>query len=266
MSMGYQVGVTPLQMVAAVSSVANGGQLMQPRVVRALIRDGKRFEVKPTVLGRTIGKDTSVILTGIMEQVVERGTATFARIDGYTIAGKTGTSHKLVDGRYSSTDFFASFVGFIPSRNPVATIIVVLDSPHALGHFGGPIAGPVFQRIAQATLRHYGIAPTLNAPPPVLVARRSAPSDLQPAGNAREAAIIPVGSPGAQHDLPDFRGLSAREVVRILTRMGLTARLHGNGVVSAQVPAAGTPIDPGTACELWLERVPVGVASLVAER
>ena len=82
MSMGYQVGVTPLQMVAAVSSVANGGDLIQPRVVRALIRDGKRTEVKPTVLGRTISKDTAVTLTGIMEQIVERGTATYAQVDG----------------------------------------------------------------------------------------------------------------------------------------------------------------------------------------
>jgi cell division protein FtsI (penicillin-binding protein 3) len=266
MSMGYQVGVTPLQMVTAVSAIANGGQLLQPRVVRALIRDGKRLEVKPTVLGTAIGKDTSVTLTGIMEQVVERGTATFAQIDGYTIAGKTGTAHKLVDGRYSNTDFFASFVGFFPSRNPVAAIIVVLDSPHAHGHFGGPIAGPVFQRIAQATLRQFGIAPTLNAPPPVLVASRAAPSEIQAASNARDGSFVQVGAPGGQNDFPDFHGLSAREVVRILTKMGLTARLHGNGVVAAQRPSAGTPIDSGTTCELWLERAPVAVASLVGEQ
>ena len=171
MSMGYQVGVTPLQMAAAISSVANGGDLIQPRVVRALIRDGKRIEVKPALLGRTISKDTAATLTGIMEQTVERGTATFAQIDGYTIAGKTGTAAKLIDGRYSHRDYFASFVGFLPSRNPVATIIVVIDSPHAHGYYGGPIAGPVFQQIAEATLRHFGVAPTLNAPPPVLVAR-----------------------------------------------------------------------------------------------
>ena len=80
MSMGYQVGVTPLQMVAAISSVANGGDLIQPRVVRALVRDGKRVEVTPTILGRTISKDTAVTLTGIMEQIVERGTGN-ARAD-----------------------------------------------------------------------------------------------------------------------------------------------------------------------------------------
>ena len=98
-------------------------------------------------------------LTGIMEQIVERGTATYAQVEGYTIAGKTGTASKLVNGRYSNSDYYASFVGFLPSRNPVATIIVVIDSPHAHGYYGGPIAGPVFQRIAEATLRHLGVSP-----------------------------------------------------------------------------------------------------------
>lgn len=256
MSMGYQIGVTPLQMVAAVSSIANGGELFQPRVVHALIRDGHRVEVKPTVLGKTITKDTAAALTGIMEQVVERGTGTFAQVAGYTIAGKTGTAHKLVNGRYSHSDHFASFVGFLPSRNPIAAIIVVIDSPHAHGHFGGPIAGPVFQRIAEATLRHFGVPPTLDAPP-VLVARRAELPDIQPAWAmpiGRETSIVPVGTPGAVRDLPDLRGLSAREALRSLAKIGLRARLNGNGVVATQVPAAGAPIEPGTTCELWLER------------
>ena len=262
MSMGYQVGVTPLQMVAAISSVANGGDLIQPRVVRALVRDGKRVEVKRTVLGRTISKDTAITLTGIMEQIVDRGTATTAQVAGYTIAGKTGTASKLVNGRYSNTDYYASFVGFLPSRNPVATIIVVIDSPHARGYYGGPIAGPVFQRIAEATLRHLGVPPTLNAPPPILVARRTERPDIQPARNQRDASIVHVGASGDVRDLPDFRGLSAREALRVLTKIGLTARLTGNGAVTSQVPAPGTPIEPGMAFELRLERTPLAVASL----
>ena len=265
MSMGYQVGVTPLQMVTAISSVANGGDLIQPRVVRALIRDGKRVEVKRTVLGRTISKDTAATLTGIMEQTVERGTATYAQVEGYTIAGKTGTASKLVNGRYSTSDYFASFVGFLPSRNPVAAIIVVIDSPHARGYYGGPIAGPVFQRIADATLRHFGVAPTLNAPPPVLVARRDPSRQVWPARGGPDAAIVPATDVTSLSDLPDFRGLSAREAVRILTKMGLTARLNGTGVVTAQRPVAGSPIEPGISTELWLERSPRALASLAVE-
>jgi cell division protein FtsI (penicillin-binding protein 3) len=264
MSMGYQVGVTPLQMVTAISSVANGGDLIQPRVVRALVRDGKRIEVKPTILGRTISKDTAATLTGIMEQIVDRGTATQAQIDGYTIAGKTGTASKLVNGRYSNRDYYASFVGFLPSRNPVATIIVVIDSPHAHGYYGGPIAGPVFQRIAQATLRHLGVPPTLNAPPPVLVARRTAQPEMQ-GRSRRTASFVQVGTNGYVRDLPDLRGLSAREALRVLTKIGLTARLIGNGVVTSQAPAPGTPTEPGMACELKLERTPLAFASLAVE-
>jgi cell division protein FtsI (penicillin-binding protein 3) len=265
MSMGYQVGVTPLQMVAAVSSVANGGDLIQPRVVRALVRDGKRVEVKPAILGRTISKDTAVTLTGIMEQIVERGTATQAQVAGYTIAGKTGTAAKLVNGRYSKTDYYASFVAFLPSRNPVATIIVLIDSPRAHGYFGGPIAGPVFQRIAEATLRHLGVPPTLNAQPPVLVARRTEWTDIQPARTRSAPSIVRVGGSSDVHDLPDFRGLSAREALRVLTKIGLTARLTGDGMVTAQAPAPGTPIEPGMACELRLERTPAAVASMAVE-
>lgn len=254
MSMGYQVGVTPLQMVAAVSSVANGGDLLQPRVVRALVRDGKRTEVKPTVLGRTISKDTAATLTGIMEQIVERGTATYAQVPGYTIAGKTGTASKIINGRYSHTDYYASFVAFLPSRNPVATIIVVIDSPHARGYYGGPIAGPVFQRIAEATLRHLGVPPTLNAPPPVLVTRRTERPDIQPARGERDASIVHVETNGHVRDLPDVRGLSARDALRVLTKIGLTTRLRGNGVVTSQTPPPGTLIEPGMTCELALER------------
>src|SRR6185436_16810995 len=173
-SMGYQVGVTPLQMAAAVSSVANGGQYVEPRAVRAAYRDNRRYEVKPKVLRRTISLDTAAALTGIMEQVVERGTAKgFAQIPGYTIAGKTGTANTLVNGRYSNSTY-ASFVGFLPSRDPKVTILVMLDSPRGKnGHFGGAVAAPIFRRIAEATLRYMSVPPSVNPAPPVLVTRQA---------------------------------------------------------------------------------------------
>jgi cell division protein FtsI/penicillin-binding protein 2 len=104
--MGYQVGVTALQMVTAVSSVANGGELVEPRLIRAVYRDNRRYAVTPKIVRRTISADTAATLTTIMEGVVgdAHGTATRARIPGYTIAGKTGTAAKLVNGRYSTSD------------------------------------------------------------------------------------------------------------------------------------------------------------------
>jgi cell division protein FtsI/penicillin-binding protein 2 len=121
---------TPLQMVAAVSSIANGGELVEPRVVRAMYRDSRRFAVRPKVLRRTVSRETADVMTTIMEQVVTRGTAKLAQIPGFTVAGKTGTASKLIGGRYSGSENNVSFVGFLPSRDPVVAIIVVIDAPH----------------------------------------------------------------------------------------------------------------------------------------
>ncbi len=255
-SMGYQVGVTPVQMAAAVSSIANGGMLYEPRVVRATITDGQRAAVPHKVLRRTVSERTAAQLTAIMEAVVERGTAKAAQIDGYTIAGKTGTAHKVINGAYSPSEYNASFVGFLPSRKPALTIIVVIDSPHGKGYMGGAVAAPIFKRIAEASLRHLGIAPTVNPAPPVLVAARG--HDEEP----RESPeVVPVEFEQKRvlaRDglMPDLRGMSARDATRALTRVGMTGRLNGDGFVLEQTPAAGGVLLPGTECVLTLGRQP----------
>ena len=262
MAMGYQVGVTALQMAAAVSSVANGGSLMEPRVVRALIQDGRRIVVRPRRIRTTVNSKTAAQLTGIMEAVVERGTATAAKIPGYAIAGKTGTAAKVVNGHYSHTAYNASFVGFIPSRRPALTIIVVIDSPRAGTYYGGTVAAPIFKRIAEASLQQLGIAPTVDAPPPVLVERHQPQLAIPTVAAALTPSILSVETPANLQTLPDFRGLSAREVVRTLTRIGMTARLSGEGFVVEQDPAPGAPIERGAACEVRLaRRMPVPAAA-----
>jgi cell division protein FtsI (penicillin-binding protein 3) len=252
-SMGYQVGVTPLQMAAAVSSVANGGTLYEPRVVRAVVQGGQRAEVPPRVVRRTISPETAATLTGIMEQVVERGTATAAKLRGYSIAGKTGTAAKLVAGHYSKTDYNASFVGFIPSRKPALTIIVVVDTPRAGGYYGGSIAAPIFKRIAEASLRYLGLPPTIDPATPVLIARQSA-ADQAPQRYTHAVASESVAPPTAPGSMPDVRGLSAREAVRRLAHLGIMASLEGDGVVVGQEPSAGSHIDGVTSCRLVLDR------------
>jgi cell division protein FtsI (penicillin-binding protein 3) len=262
-SMGYQVGVTPLQMAAAVSSVANGGEYVEPRVVRAIYRDNRRYEVRPKVLRRTITADTAAVLTSIMEGVVERGTAKPAQIPGYTIAGKTGTATKLVNGAYSHSDYFGSFVGFIPSQRPVVTILVVLDSPHGPhGYYGGNVSAPIFKRVAEATLQYLGVAPTLNPAPPVLVARRDDESGAASASFSQgstgstneEPPIVRVVADGPPGTMPDLQGMSAREAVHRLVKLGLTARVEGNGFVVAQDPPAGSALDSVSHCRLTLDR------------
>src|SRR3954453_489440 len=188
MSMGYQVAITPLQMVAAVSSVANGGTYIEPRVVRAVYHNGVRYQVAPKAVRRTVSADTAASLTAIMEEVVTDGTAKRAHIDGYTVAGKTGTAQKLVHGQYSHSDHFASFVGFVPSQNPPLAIVVVIDAAKGPnGDHGGTVAAPIFKNIAEPALRDLGTPPSVNPPTPVLVARHDesaphAPTNAVPAG------------------------------------------------------------------------------------
>jgi len=195
-------------------------------------------------------------MTQIMEAVVDRGTATAAKINGYTIAGKTGTSAKIVNGRYSKSEYNTSFVGFIPSRKPALTIIVVIDSPHGrVTAYGGTVAAPVFQRIADAALRHMGIGPTINPAPPVMIARRengAEPAQPVPVGASQVAdrvrATVPEGS------MPDLRGLGAREAVKSLMRIGLNARVSGDGFVIEQSPEPGAPLVRGDDALLKLAR------------
>jgi cell division protein FtsI/penicillin-binding protein 2 len=257
LSMGYQIGVTPLQMVAAVGSIANGGELLAPHVVRATIVDGVRTEVPRQVIRRTIPTGIADELTTILEQVVERGTAKAAQIPGYTIAGKTGTAEKLENGRYSKVHNNVSFVGFVPSREPRAVIIAVLDSPRRGGRTGGAVAAPVFRAVAEATLRRLGVAPT-EPDPHGLVAGSNRPTGPTPVnlplilrGSSVEVAPAMANAPGT---LPDLRGLSAREAARVLSAIGVEARLSGSGVVQRQWPAAGSVLRPGQTCDLVLVR------------
>lgn len=253
-SMGYQVGVTPLQMVAAVSSIANRGELVEPRIVRAMYRDDRRFAVRPKVVRRTLSAETAAVLTTIMEGVVERGTARLAQIPGYAIAGKTGTASKLIGGRYSASENNVSFVGFVPSQNPIAAIVVVIDAPHANGNSGGTVSAPVFKRIAEATLRYLGVAPTINPAAPVLVARREERSSFSTAVADTGGAIVNLVAGGPAGTLRDLRGLSARDAMRTLVQLGLSARITGDGFVVSQDPPAGSPVEAGGICHVVLER------------
>ena len=113
-----------------------------------------------------------------------------AQIEGYTVAGKTGTASKLVNGRYSKSDYNASFVGFVPSRKPALTIVVVIDSPHAHGYYGATVSAPIFKRIAEAALQHLGVGP--NDEPAAAGDRRAqaAPKSGRTTGACARAAPI----------------------------------------------------------------------------
>jgi cell division protein FtsI (penicillin-binding protein 3) len=159
-SMGQEVGVTPLQMITAVSAIANDGVLMKPYVV-AEVRDQKAqrmTEILPQVKSRVVSPATAHTLTTIMEGVVSSGTGTKAAIPGFRVAGKTGTAQKVDPrtGTYSSALSIGSFVGFVPADAPRLTIIVVIDEPQGEA-WGGVVAAPVFRRVGEQVLTSLGV-------------------------------------------------------------------------------------------------------------
>jgi cell division protein FtsI (penicillin-binding protein 3) len=182
-SMGQEVGVTPLQLVTAMSAVANGGWLMKPYIVSS-IRDasGKIVaEQGPQVRRQPVSLETARTLTGILEGVVTKGTGARAAVPGYRVAGKTGTAQKIdpKTGGYSSTLFVGSFVGFVPADDPRLAIVAVIDEPHAEA-WGGVVAAPVFRSVAEQALRYLGVP----AGEPVKVALTLAP------GAGAEGAVV----------------------------------------------------------------------------
>jgi len=158
-SFGQEIAVTPLQMVVALSAIANGGTLMEPHIAKALMRDGKIIkEIKPKKIRRVISKKTSRQMMKILKFVVENGTGKKAAIDGFEVAGKTGTAQKYIreTKSYSKTEFISSFIGYAPADDPRLVILVMIDNPKGR-YWGGVVAAPVFVKIAEKSLRHLNV-------------------------------------------------------------------------------------------------------------
>jgi cell division protein FtsI/penicillin-binding protein 2 len=158
-SFGQGIAVTPLQMVRAVSVIANGGSLMEPRVVKA-IKDanGKTVTIPPKKIQQVISKKTAQEVTEMMVVAVDKGEAKFAKPQGYRIAGKTGTAQIPVEGHYDDKKTIASFVGFGPADNPKFVMLVTLREPSS-SQWGSETAAPLFFSIAKDLFVYYGISP-----------------------------------------------------------------------------------------------------------
>lgn len=272
-SMGQEVGVTPIQLVTAVSAIANGGFLHKPYVVSEvrkgdqLLSSGDVAEPEPR---QVIRPETAATLRKMMEGVIlsPQGTGKYARLDGWTAAGKTGTAQKIDPntGRYSHTQFIASFTGFAPINNPAVTILVSLDSPVS-SHEAAMTAAPVFKRVAEQVL------PYLDVPRDVPVTAKliqasykdisEAPDtsldDFNPADfNAqpeeqnppakKEPALPSVTvalDEGGDIGVPDFHGKTVREVAETCLRLGLDPIVIGSSLAQDQSPAPGAKVRRG---------------------
>jgi cell division protein FtsI (penicillin-binding protein 3) len=282
-SMGQGVGVTPVQLVTAISAIANGGLLYKPKIV-AEVRRGDRVvatsvDAESAEPRQVIRPETAATMRQLLEGVVLHGTGPRARLDGWTSAGKTGSAQKIdpATGRYSTSQLVASFTGFAPINDPAVAILVSLDS---VGHHeGGEVAAPVFKRIAEQVLAYLDVPRDVPLNPKLIetafLKRASAdPSSLedltavdfsgQPDPMPAESQTPAAGVRADQHaqdkvepltaavdqgrdiEVPDFTGKTMREVTDICLKLRLEPVLVGSGLALEQVPALGAKLRRGT--------------------
>ena len=265
LAMGQEVSVTPIQIISAISAVANGGTLYPPRIVHEIQGDASGLQRPDATPRQATDEKTAADMRAMMEDVVLEGTGKPARLNGYTAAGKSGTAQKIdpATGRYSATQYNASFVGFAPVNEPAVTILVVLDSPVG-AHHGGEVGGPVFKRIAEQVLAYLGVPHDLAGPSDVETAKNSQPraprietrngkaktalnaTTLDQATSSEKQAQTVAFDGQDAVPVPNLAGRNVRAVMEECQRMGLVPSLIGSGVAVEQSPSAGLLVPPGS--------------------
>lgn len=243
MAIGQSIAVTPLQLVTAMSAIANDGVLLKPNIVKRITNgDGSIYqESNRKEVRRVIESATDKTLVGLLEEVVATGGGAKASVQGYRIAGKTGTAQKIrEDGvGYLEDRYIASFCGFAPVENPQITLLVMIDDP--LGQFyGGQIAAPVASEIFALLFRYLHIEPTSD--PFLDLEKYKSNQPMQSVQEQiREIPTVPEG----MILLPDLRGKTIREASQSLSDLGINIDIQGSGICSAQEIAPYTAVDPG---------------------
>ena len=237
---GQGVGVTPIQMATAFCALVNGGNLMKPYLASEVFDEKEKTLVRtnPQIVRRVISREASRIISQMMATVTQPGgTGTRAAIEGYTVAGKTGTAQKPEAGRYSLDKRVASFIGAVPAENPEIVILVLIDEPKGSPSqkYGGVCAAPVFAKIAESTLRHRRRFEKDG------IGRKEVQIDLVKLNPARTMELKESNYDRQvdENRMPDLLGMSMRNVLRIAQQQNLDITVLGSGVAVRQSPQAG---------------------------
>ena len=294
MSMGQSIAVTPIQLITALSAVANDGQRLRPQIVREVrTKDGEIIRgFQPDIVSQVIDKQTAQEVKKVLESVVENGTGKGAYLEGFRIAGKTGTAQKVGEGGYMAGKYIASFAGFTPADNPQIAMLVIIDEPIGM-YYGGVIAAPAFAAVMKDILQYLKVTPHVfkNADNEKQEVYRVVPSvinllvteamqELHKAGlqarieetGERVVDQIPKSGSRIPKDssvllytmtprygvgeitVPDCSGRSLREVADMLAEMGLSIKPTGVGLKSVkQQPLPGIKVLPGTTVTIFFE-------------
>ncbi len=251
MAIGQGIAVTPLQELRAICAIANGGELLQPYIVKKVVApNGNTIaEGGRKVVRRVISEEVAAEMRHMMEMVVSEGGGKTAAIKGYRIAGKTGTAEKLAEyGGYAEGEYIASFVGFVPADKPKYAMIVMLDTPRG-AFYGSQVSAPVFKDTLQQILVAKGIQPASDEDLPSLEKM-----DVVGKEDVKETEMPqmePLGDGKVR--LPDLSGLDIRRAAEVLQQGHLKLKPNGSGYAKRQEPPAGSEVPEGATVEIWFE-------------
>lgn len=239
MAIGQSIAVTPLQMVQAYSAIANGGKMVKPHLISSIKNpDGSNYRNTTTeIIGEPISKTVADQVKDMMEKEISEGGGINAKVPGYHMCGKTGTAQKLdtVNGGYLENEYIASFCGFGPTEDPRAICLIVLDNPKGT-YYGGLVAAPVFKEVMGQIVRYLGIQSIdeINQKEKIIIKN-----------DVKKLPKIPSNDE-SDVELPDFTGLSIRDVGEWLERANLRFKPEGTGFAISQSPGIGVTVKRGS--------------------
>jgi len=263
LAMGYEVAVTPLQLAAAYAAIANGGELLEPALVREIRGpDGDvLYRHERRVVRRVVSPGVAATVRSMLGDVVEKGTGMRADLTTFAVAGKTGTARLNAGGGYALGKYYASFIGLFPANDPQYVILVKLDDPRG---FGGATAAPVTRAVLQAALaardaaldrgalassERGAMAP---AAAPVDTASTDSAAGSVPVVVALDAPVADAPHTAATVAVPDVHGMALREAVATLHSAGLRVQL-GRGAGGTTTPGAGVRVRRGATVRLFYD-------------
>ena len=240
---GYEISATPLQIAMSYAAIANGGFLLKPYVVERIEKhDDTIIKNQRNTKKRILSQSNSEKLGSMLSHTVENGSAKSAAIDGWNVAGKTGTSKKLIDGQYSEKEFISSFVGYFPYDNPQLLCLIILDSPDVSRnlHWGGISAAPVFKSVMDRII---------NIDKSITISR----SKNQRVEN--EPILIQKNYKIKIEyvEMPNLIGKTVRDAFSDLKKVGIKPQISGRGLIVSQSIEAGTKIEKESICILKAE-------------
>jgi cell division protein FtsI (penicillin-binding protein 3) len=269
LSYGYEISLTPLQLINAYAALINGGNLYQPQVINKIVTfNGMvKYQFRPKLIRKIISETTSDRIKNLLMEVVKNGTGQKAKINKIAIGGKTGTSRQIVKGQYSTEKYNSSFIGFFPVQSPQYLILILVNSPAAVSYYGGDVAAPIFKNIAQKLIETDPYLENFKEEESLQIDQTSYvnnnPSENDTSFKEKIVVRDKINLDDVKSNtMPDLKYLTLREAIRVLGKLNVKYEISGTGKIISQNIPPGTRIKKNMKCQLIGDQIKTYGASI----